>query len=122
VGLDADFRQVLLKDRAHELVRARRTRRRRRDERATTTEAGPVLLRLSTDHDRPALRQLAALEGTSAPAEQCVLAEVGGSVVAALPVSGGAAIADPFVVTSHLLPLLELRARQLAASGLRRTR
>jgi hypothetical protein len=122
VGLDAEFRQVLLKDRARGLLRAGRTPRRRRDERATTTEAEPVLLRVSTVHDGPALRQLAALEGAPAPAERCVLAEVDGSVVAALPVGGGAAIADPFVLTSHLLPLLELWARQHAASGLGRTR
>ena len=81
-----------------------------------------MLLRLSTVHDGPALRQLAALEGRPAPAERCVLAEVGGSVVAALPVGGGAAIADPFAVSRHLLPLLELRARQLAAGGLRTAR
>jgi hypothetical protein len=80
-------------------------------------EVEPVLLRLSDAHDVPALHRLAALEGRSAPAERCVLAEVGGSVVAALPVGGGRPIADPFARTKHLLPLLELRARQLRASA-----
>jgi hypothetical protein len=34
--------------------------------------------------------------------------------VAALPLAGGPALADPFRSTAQLLPLLELRRRQLA--------
>jgi hypothetical protein len=38
---------------------------------------------------------------------------VDGRLVAALPLAGGHMLADPFVRTAHLLPLLELRAAQL---------
>ena len=72
-----------------------------------------VLLRLCTVHDVEALEQLAALEGRPALSGSCVLAEVGGKVVAALPLGGGPAIADPFRPTAHLVHLLELRAGQL---------
>jgi hypothetical protein len=34
-------------------------------------------------------------------------------VVAALPLEAGPALADPSAPTSHIIPLLELRARQL---------
>jgi hypothetical protein len=36
-------------------------------------------------------------------------------VVAAQPLDGGPALADPFHATEHLLPLLRLRADQLAS-------
>jgi hypothetical protein len=41
------------------------------------------------------------------------VAEVSGSIVAALPLAGGKPLADPFRPTAHLLPLLRLRADQL---------
>jgi len=73
----------------------------------------PVVLRLCCVHDDAAIERLAVLEGRPAPKGRFVVAEVGGIVVAALPVGGGEALADPFRATAHLLPLLELRAQQL---------
>jgi hypothetical protein len=85
-----------------------------------------VLLRLTTINDADAIERLAALEGMAEPDCRCVVAEVDGTVVAALPLRGGTVMADPFRATAHLVPLLELRAKQLAVpsqhprTGLRR--
>jgi hypothetical protein len=78
------------------------------------------MLRLSSVHDDEVLARLAVLEGRRAPSGQHVLAEVRGVVVAALPLGPGPALADPFRPTAHLIPLLELRARQLADDRPRR--
>ena|SRR5436853_7488339 len=74
-----------------------------------------VILRRSGPGDGPALARLARLEDRRPRSEPYVLAERGGEVVAAVPLSGGAAIADPFLRTADLVAILELRARQLAA-------
>jgi hypothetical protein len=72
-----------------------------------------VQLRLCRVGDDPALEQLAELEGRPLPTGRFVVAEVGGRITAALPLAGGAPLADPFARTEHLLPLLELRAAQV---------
>jgi len=74
-----------------------------------------VALRLCSVHDDDALERLALLEGRAVPRGRFVLAEVEGEVVAALPLSGGDALTDPFRPTAHLLPLLRLRAGQIEA-------
>jgi hypothetical protein len=78
-----------------------------------------VALRLCRVDDDPALERLALLEGRPAPAGRYVVAEVDGSVVAAISLLSGAVLADPFEPTAHLLPLLELRAAQLAPEARR---
>lgn len=114
-----DFLQVVLSDHERELERRARSARRRPDERqAVSTE--PVVLRLCCVHDDEALDRLAVLEGRPAPAGRFVVAEVGSVVVAALPLGCGPALADPFRSTAHLLPLLELRAKQLSEECTRR--
>jgi hypothetical protein len=85
-----------------------------------------LLLRLTTVGDAEAIGRLAALESVPVPRSRCVVAEIDGTMVAALPLGGEKVMADPFRPTAHLLPLLELRAKQLAAprrgaeTGLRR--
>jgi len=81
--------------------------------RQTVEEA--VALRLCSVHDDDALERLALLEGRPVPRGCFVLAEVEGEIVAALPLSGGDPLTDPFRRTAHLLPLLRLRAGQLEA-------
>jgi hypothetical protein len=76
-----------------------------------------LVLRLGTVHDDAALDRLAVLDGKRLSRGRHVIAEIDGIVVAAKPVAGGAPIADPFRRTAHLLPLLELRARQLSPTG-----
>jgi hypothetical protein len=73
-----------------------------------------VALRLCSVHDDDALERLAVLEGQPSPRGRFVLAEVDGEVVAALPLRGGRPLSDPFRATAHLVPLLRLRAAQLA--------
>jgi len=73
-----------------------------------------VELRLCTVDDDATLERLALLEERPAPAGRYVVAEVNGSVVAAVSLVSGAVLADPFEPTAHLLPLLRLRAAQLA--------
>jgi hypothetical protein len=75
--------------------------------------AEPVVLRLSTVRDDDSLARLAELEGRTKPAGPHVVAEVGGVVVAALPLGRGHTLGDPFRPTAHLVPLLQLRAKQL---------
>jgi hypothetical protein len=78
---------------------------------AATAET--VVLRLSTVWDDESLARLAELEGRTTPAGPHVVAEVGGAVVAARPLGRGPTLGDPFRPTVHLVPLLQLRAKQL---------
>jgi len=78
-----------------------------------------VVLRLSCVQDDDALDRLAQLESRPAPKGQHVVAEVRGVIVAALPLGPGSALADPFRRTTHLVPLLELRASQLTTNRAR---
>src|SRR5262245_28883618 len=78
-----------------------------------------VALRLCRVADDDTLERLALLEGRPAPAGRYVVAEVDGAVVAAMSLVSGAVLADPFKPTADLLPLLELRAAQLAPDARR---
>jgi hypothetical protein len=76
-----------------------------------------LTVRAATQRDREAVRLLAALEGLPMPQGVVLVAEVHDDVVAALPLDGGRALADPFRPTKHLVALLELRAKQLRTDG-----
>ena len=79
-----------------------------------------VTLRLARPQDAAALLRLAQLESRPEPEGSYVVAEVDGEVVAALPLGAGTPLGDPFRATAHLVPLLELRAKQLARARRRR--
>lgn len=117
----ADFRQLLLTENVRRTERdARRAYALRpRREPSSLTEQS-VALRLCTVHDDLALAQLAELEGRPLPRGRYVIAEVDGVLVAAQPLGGGRPLTDPFRATAHLLPLLRLRVRQLAADDSKR--
>ncbi len=70
-----------------------------------------VVIRAARGSDASALARLAELDSAPALAGPALVAEVEGRIVAALETGSGARIADPFVRTSSLLDLLELRAR-----------
>ena len=72
-----------------------------------------VTLRVATQGDSRSLLRLAALDDRPLPAGPFVVAEVDGELVAAVSVSGGSAIADPFRRTAVLVQMLELRAREM---------
>jgi len=108
------FRIDLLHERQHQLeLDVRRTYLLSRPARPAPIADDSVALRLCSVHDDAALERLAVLEGRPSPRGRFVLAEVDGTVVAALPLNGGKPLADPFRPTAHLLPLLRLRASQL---------
>jgi hypothetical protein len=71
-----------------------------------------ITIRRSVPDDRPAILRLAALDGRDAPDGPMLLALVGGELRAALPVSGGEPLADPFHRTGGLVLLLRVRAEQ----------
>jgi hypothetical protein len=74
-----------------------------------------LTVRRARPDDAPALWRLAALDDAARPRGAHLVAEVREEIVAALPLDGGRAIADPFRRTADLVALLELRASQLAA-------
>jgi hypothetical protein len=60
-----------------------------------------------------AIERLAQLDSARRPSGPVLVAAVGGEPVAALPLDGGPAIADPFQRTAALVSLLELRLAQM---------
>ncbi len=76
-----------------------------------------VTVRLARESDAGALSRLAALDSAPLPTGPTVVAEVDHELVAALPINGSVAIADPFHRTAALVQMLELRAGQLRASS-----
>ena len=74
-----------------------------------------VNVRLMRPEDRAALVRLAALDSGPVPFGAWLVAEVEGELWAALPLTGGRALADPFRHTADLASLLEMRAVQMRA-------
>jgi hypothetical protein len=75
-----------------------------------------VVIRTATAHDEPHLVRLAALDTAPLPAGRVLLAEVDDEVQAAVEVSTGRVVADPFRPTANLADLLRVRASRLAAA------
>jgi hypothetical protein len=71
-----------------------------------------ITIRTATEQDRGALARLAALDEAAMPSGDALLALVDGEPMAALPLDGGAPVADPFHRTAELVALLEMRAAQ----------
>jgi hypothetical protein len=110
-----EFRMDVIHERARRLEEALdRSRLLEGARRRVPVPDEAVALRLCSVHDDDALERLARLEGRQVPTGRFVVAEVRGEVVAAVPLRGGEPLADPFRLTEHLLPLLRLRASQLA--------
>jgi hypothetical protein len=70
-------------------------------------------IRAAGPGDQRAIERLALLDDSRRPRGELLLAEAGDELVAALPVRGGRAVADPFRPTAKAIELLALRARQL---------
>src|SRR6476646_4229258 len=114
-------RETILRDNRRELDRAVRTAYLLREaDPVRAAPAEPVVLRLSRVQDDVALDTRGRLEDRPVSVGCHVVAEGRGEIVAALPVDLGAPLANPFRPTAHLLPLLELRAKQLAGERPRR--
>jgi hypothetical protein len=76
-----------------------------------------ITIRLALPADRSGLSRLAGRDSASLPAEPLLVAEVGGSLRAAMSLTNGAVVADPFHRTAELVEMLGIRARGVAASA-----
>ncbi len=83
---------------------------------------GAITIRSSTDADAPAIRDLALLDGGSAPAGDALLAFVDGQLRVAVGRADGAVVADPFHLTADIVELVRARARHRAPARARRER
>ena len=60
----------------------------------------PVTIRFSRPDDTANITRLAQLDSARPPRGQALVAEVAGELPAALPLDGGAAVADPSIARS----------------------
>ena len=126
-GEDPEVNPVLSKELAGEHIRdlhedVHRTRRRPRQYALEQGDgsARVVTVRRFSERDIDGIRRLAALDEKPVPIGGVLVAELEGELVAALPLDGGEALADPFTPTEDIVALLELRARQLRKAGVPR--
>lgn len=75
--------------------------------------ATDITIRLARPADERAVIDLSALDSAARPADPVLVAEVDGSLWAAVSLSDRSAVADPFRPSGDLVPLLRERARQL---------
>ncbi len=73
----------------------------------------PVVIRPAVSADSGSLRRLAQLDSAPPLKGDVVMAEQAGATVAAISLSDGRLIADPFVSTLDIAELLHIRAAQL---------
>ena len=73
----------------------------------------PLVIRLAVAADQAELRRLAHMDSARPLSGQALLAEQGGSVIAAVSLDDDAAIADPFVASADAVAMLRVRAAQL---------
>jgi hypothetical protein len=76
-----------------------------------------VAVRIARAEDTAAIRRVAALDGKELPMGEVLVAEADSEIIAALSVSDGTRVADPFRWTSDVVALMEMRAAQLQANG-----
>jgi hypothetical protein len=81
--------------------------------RSTFAAERSVTLRFGVPADAERLARLAALDSCKPLAQRSLLAEVDGQLLAALGLSDGTVIADPFHRTADLIALLRARAHHL---------
>ena len=70
-----------------------------------------ITIRPATDGDQAELCRLATLDEAEMPRGEVLLGIVDGEVQAAVPVGGGAPVADPFRHTQDLVGLLRVASR-----------
>lgn len=77
----------------------------------------PVVIRLATEADGRSLERLAQLDSAPPPEGRTIIGELRGRAVAAVSLSDGRTIADPFVLSQEIVELVQIRARQLRERG-----
>jgi hypothetical protein len=75
-----------------------------------------VTIRTAGPDDADAIRRIAQVDTKLPPTGPTLVAEIGGSVVAAGAIEGGEVVADPFRPTRDAVDLLEFRAAQIRAA------
>lgn len=113
--LDLAVAQAKLDDLRRAADAYTRVHRRAQPERPVAGERS-VTLRFGSPVDQRSLARLAALDSSTPPAQPILLAEVDGQLQAALALTDGTIVADPFRPTADLIELLRARARQLDAT------
>lgn len=73
----------------------------------------PVTIRAATRADLPAVVRLAELDSERVPRGRVLLAELRGSVVAAISLESGELFADPFVSTADVVTDLRAKAAEV---------
>jgi hypothetical protein len=73
----------------------------------------PVTIRPATRADLPAVASLAELDSARGPRGRVLLAELRGSVVAAISLESGDLFADPFVSTADVVKDLRAKAAEM---------
>jgi hypothetical protein len=96
-----------------EAAAAHAAKRASRRDASSSAFSSDVVIRRTTSADGPALAALSALDAAPLPLGPALVAEVGGSPTAVLPLDGGRPFGDPFRRTDELVALLELRAAQM---------
>ena len=89
---------------------------------ATQPRRAIVALRLAGPDEGHVVRRLASLDDAPPLAGQVLLAVVDGEAVAALSLSDGRVVANPFLPTEAAVGLLRLRAQHLSVKRPRRRR
>ena len=87
-----------------------------------SNSAATIAIHLASPADARALARLAALDGAEVPSLPALLATVDGEPRAALSLTTGAVVADPFAPTVDLVELLRLRSAALRDGARRRRR
>jgi hypothetical protein len=72
-----------------------------------------VAVRVARPDDDAAIRRVAALDGKEVPEGVTLVAEADNEIIAALPISGGEPVADPFRWTADVVALMKMRAAQI---------
>jgi hypothetical protein len=78
--------------------------------------AEPVVIRLASAADAPAVEVLAQLDSRRVPRGDVLIGERHGRPIAAVALTSGESVADPFIRTAEVVELLQIRARQLRAA------
>lgn len=110
--MHSTFNTLIAANRERELARASRGGRTHR----RVGKPQRIVLRFAAPADAPAVAQIAALDSQPEPGAPTLLAEVDGQLVAAAPLAGGRAVADPFEPTANVVAVLEEHARALRAA------
>jgi hypothetical protein len=96
------------------MTRAAGRQRRATEGRTRRREEQVVALRVAQPDDAYDVSRLAQLDDAQLPVGPVMLALVDGEAVAALSLSDGRVVANPFVPTTQIVALLRLRAVQLS--------